>query len=247
MEKINDTFGKLIAHQVVRVNMKNGLREVFLDFLPNGSFVDDIQSRQKFSISEIDDSSSYLYEIRTFLRNPLSLFRDYVKTVTVTMGQGTKTYYYRPYKWRQPTTLSTGTILSQDNEKNIISQKSLLEDGEIGVTASYLATNLSKIKSATNLIAERIDLHKVKISWEISEDFSEYDHFVVVKEVNGHRKILGAFSSIEIIDNLDEDNDLGTVAYYVTPVLNDYSVGTTNRTNSIFVDPEDFNFTKNFF
>ena len=246
MTKINDTFGNLIAYNVTRVNLKTGIRETFFDIDSNGSFSDDIQTRQKFSISDIDPNTSYLYELRTFLRNPLTLFRDYIKTVTVQMGQGTKTYSYRPYKWRQPTTLSNGTILAQDNEGNIISQKKLLEDGEIGVTATYLATGLQGLTTVSNLFSERLDLHKIKVSWSV-DSISQYDHFVVVKETNGNRKILGAFSSLELIDELDHSNDLGTISYYVTPVLIDYSVGITSKTNSIFVDPNDFNFTKNFF
>ena len=33
--------------------------------------------------------------------------------------------------------------------------------------------------------------------------------------------------------------DAGTIIYYITPVYNDYTVGTTIRTNSIIVDPEE--------
>ena len=91
---------------------------------------------------------------------------------------------------------------------------------------------------------------KVKISWSLQVDVRSYDHFVLVKELNGNKKTLGCFMNNEIIDvlNLEQPGadtskvDFGTLLYYVTPVANDFSVLPTMRTNAIIIDPEEFQY-----
>lgn len=240
MGKINDKFNDLIIHRVVRVNLNNGLREIFEDIPAGGGFSDDYQTRQKFSISEIDTSSSYLYEVRISLRDPTTLLRDYVKTATVQLGAGTKTYSYRPYRWRQPTTLSTGTILAQDEDGNIISNKNLFEDGEIGVTATTVVASLEKLINVKNLVVERVELQKIKVTWEVEGLDSDYDHFVVTKSINGKRSFLGAISTTEFIDQFNYTSNAGSIAYYITPVLKNYVVGTVSKTQTVVIDPQEF-------
>ena len=73
----------------------------------------------------------------------------------------------------------------------------------------------------------------------IESSIDEYDHFVIVKESNGgKRKILTTSRDLMYVDEI-RSTDAGTIIYYITPVYNDYTVGTTIRTNSIIVDPEE--------
>ena len=68
-----------------------------------------------------------------------------------------------------------------------------------------------------------------------------FDHFVVVKEANSTRQLLGAFIGQELFDFLGPA-DVGTIIYYVIPVLYDFSVGTALRSNAVVVDPEELYF-----
>jgi len=245
MEKVNDTFNNLIFHRVVRINLKTGQRELFEDIPVDGNFVDDYQTRKKFSVSKLDPTTSYHYEVRVSLRDPITLFRDYVKVVTVSVGKGTKTYAYRPYRWRQPTTLKNGTLLASDSEGNIISTTSLFEDGEIGVTATYTLASLTSTAVVKDLFAERLDSNKVKVTWDVEGDESNYDHYVISKEINGKKHLMGSCQGKEFIDTIDISNDMGTVFYQATPVFMDYSVGSATRSNAIFIDPNEFFSTYN--
>ena len=240
MEKVNDTFNNLIFHRVIRINLKTGQRELFDDIPVEGTFTDDHQTRKKFSVSKLDPRTSYHYEVRVSLRDPITLFRDYVKVVTVSIGRGTKTYAYRPYRWRQPTTLKNGTILAADSEGNIISTNSLFEDGEIGVTATYTLASLASTAIVKDLFAERLDVNKIKVTWDVEGDENNYDHYVISKEVNGKKHLIGSCQGKEFIDVVDISNDMGTVFYQVTPVFMDYSVGSASRSNATFIDPNEF-------
>jgi hypothetical protein len=95
---------------------------------------------------------------------------------------------------------------------------------------------LLEIKSAS---AKRADIKTVFINWKIDASLEEYDHFVIVKESNGKRAILATTHNLKYADVI-KLSDVGTIIYYITPVYNDYSVGPTIRTNSIVVNPEEF-------
>lgn len=242
-----ENLQNLIFNKISRVNLKTGVREVFENpevnkfGLTDLSFVDNLRTQKEFSISSIDPSTNYMYEIRTFLRNPLSMLRDHVKTVEASpVGRSgkTRTYSYRPYKWRQPLSLDNGTILHEDESGNITSH-SILDDGEIGVTATYIYVGEKKSLEVKNLYADRLDLDKIKISWKVENDLSNYDHFVLIKEVNRKRTFLNPVSTLELIDKL-QNEDRGTIIYYVMPVLRDYSLVEASRTNAIVIDPKEF-------
>jgi len=245
----SDNYQNLLFNKVTRLNLKTGERETFENLDNNNfanlsaNFEDSEKTQRLFSLSPIEQNTSYKYEIRTFLRNPLSVLRDYVKTETVNVGSSgkTKTYSYRPYKWRQPLSLETGTILASDDDGNLIG-RSTLDDGEVGITATYIInadpTSKNEELAIQDLIAERVDANKIKINWNVNKDILEYDHFILIKEANKKRKFLGAVISQDVIDFIEKD-DAGTIIYYVIPVLNDYSLAPSSRSNSIIINPEE--------
>lgn len=251
VEKLSSNMNDFIYHKVSRVNLKTGTREVFeflnYDITTNATLgtqylQDDPINRGNNSISDIDDTVDYRYEIRTFVRNPLSTVKNHVEKVTLPPSAtraSPKIYYYRPYKWRQPTTLETGTLPAVDDEGNIVGKK-FLDDGDVGVTASYLLAASNKNSVVSSMTAERLDINKVKVVWNTMGE-SRYDHFVIVKEVNRFRRFLGAVVGREFFDVLGK-NDVGTVIYYLIPVNYDFSIGVASRSNSLVIDPEELDF-----
>jgi histone acetyltransferase (RNA polymerase elongator complex component) len=67
----------------------------------------------------------------------------------------------------------------------------------------------------------------------------DYDHFIIVKEVNQKREFLGAFSQFETTD-LIKKSDMGLVSYHIIPVFKNYDVGSSLQSNSIILDPQEF-------
>lgn len=245
--KINDTVNSLIRINVVRINHRTGIRETFSGLTADSAnlaagqflFEDNPQSRKKFGILPLELFTNYTYEIRVAVLNPIVLLRDYVKTSTVTVGNSTRIYYYRPYKWLQNSVKKSGTLPASDSEGNPLVDEDA-ESLNVGVAARYDTAGQSKLLAeVVDLSVERIEVDTARISWSLQGEKSDYDHFVVVKDVNGNKKILGTYHNESFIDNLSFE-DSGTIFYYVTPVLSDFTVGTTAISNSLLVEPGDF-------
>lgn len=243
INQIQSQFTDLLHHKIIRTNLNNGVKEIFEDISPDGNesssvrFFDNSESQKKFSISSIDPSSKYRYEVRVFLRDPSTLNSKLTKEVNVNANGINRTIYYRPYKWRQPIVLSQGTLLAHDSEGQIIG-RSLNDFGDVGTTAIYNLSSISDIYGISNLICQRIDLKTVKVKWNSLGEDVNYDHFVVVKESHKKKKIILTTLLTEFFYKLEKE-DRGTVLFYVIPVLKDFSIGTAAKTNSIIVDPEE--------
>jgi hypothetical protein len=247
LTKINDLVNDVIRLSVVRINHKTGARETFKQLQSNSAnltagqfqFEDSYQTRKKFNISALDPFVKYTYEIRAKIINPITLLRDYVKTETVTVGTGQKTFSYKPYKWKQPSIKITGATPEKDgNGDPLVDEEE--QSTYAGVVARYDTSSVFLgLTGIEDLLLERVDIRTVKISWTLQGSKSYYDHFVIVKELNGVRKILGVCHSDPFIDKITVA-DSGTLIYYITPVLNDYTIGETLKTNSILIQPSDF-------
>jgi len=114
-----------------------------------------------------------------------------------------------------------------------------LDDGEVGTTATVTLPAFSTSGSIFNVRAERLDAKKLRISWDLQQLPNSYDHFLVVKEVDRKREIVAAVCTKDMIYSLKK-TDVGTVIFYVVPVLNDFTVLSAVRINqSIVIDPEE--------
>lgn len=251
LSNISDTY----HHQIVRINLKTGEREAFTEGLGRDStfgqivnnviLKDNESSRKINNVSPLSLTTDYLYEVRTFRKNTMTTYKDLIDRVTLPPSSNKsapRIYYYRPFKWKQHYTKETGTLPALDEKNNLLT-RTFIEDGEIGVTASYLLTGLTKLLALNSLSAERVDANKVRLSWKIQGSFDEFDHFVIVKEVNKVRRFIGAALGQELFDNLDH-NDVGTIIYYAIPVFYDFSIGVANRSNTILIDPEELDFKR---
>ena len=75
----------------------------------------------------------------------------------------------------------------------------------------------------------------------LSGNESDFDHFIVSKNVNGVSNIIGSFHSISKTNEIFwiyelEKGDLGHTSYSIIPVYNDYSHGRLKTSNSIMVE-----------
>ena len=243
-EKIKDKFQDIVFFKVTRTNLSisPAIEEEFKDVITSGQFVDSPETRKNSGVSDINLNHDYLYEIRGYYKNPASLMKDLVLTIPsqikVGTGSSKKTYKYKPYKWLQQKVLTSGTLIAEDAEGNLL-QPSFLEDGDIGIVANIKVDKLETLLEIKSASAKRADIKTVFINWKIDASLEEYDHFVIVKESNGKRAILATTHNLKYADVI-KLSDVGTIIYYITPVYNDYSVGPTIRTNSIVVNPEEF-------
>jgi hypothetical protein len=245
-ENIKDQFQDIIFYKVSRTNLSKSPaeKEEFRDVLngPVANFVDNFETQKNSGVLALDPSASYKYEIRAYFKNPLTLLRDYVHKGTTSIKVGEKTvnkpYKYRPYKWLQPKTRFSGTLSAEDENGNLL-VPTLIEDGDAGVVAATTVSGLDKILKIDDFSAERVDINKVLLKWSLTERQEEYDHFVIVKEVNQKRNIIASVYYPEYVDSITT-KDFGTVIYYVIPVLNEYSIGQASRSNAVIIDPEEF-------
>ena len=256
-------FKSIIVHKVFRLNLTTGKREDFgrlgIDTANTTqiAFVDNKESRQRNGIDKYNPSQSYRYEIGISIKDPVTLLRDAVRTITVPSGpMAGKTYSYRPYVWNQPSVIRTGTYYSQTDEGNLVGTDVLNDEGYIGINKAITIPRQNVAYNITGLTARRVDFKNINISWLTPNgvDKNDYDHFVVVKEVNRRREILCTTNSTNVTDRLrtsfgdiqDDQADFGTIIYYVIPVLNDFSIADPSRSNTLTVDPAEFKFVNDF-
>jgi hypothetical protein len=239
-QTLNDTFKDLIFHKVTRINLKTGQKESFQLSQSQTQFTDNVQTRTVNSISPIKIGIPYRYEVRVALINVNSSLRDYV--VSETSDFSTDTVYYNPYKWKQPFTKKTGTILAQDNSSNFKSSQPTFESYELGVAAfkDITYTNVDYDISSVTVSSFQTKINYVE--WQLPLPLAAYDHFVIVKQVNKKKSILDAVYSSEYYDILDPATDVGTICYYITPVFQDYSVGKTIKSNIIVKYPREYDY-----
>lgn len=240
-----DEFKNSAFYKVTRVNLTTGEKETWEDiplksFGSGEIFFDDNKtSRRKYSIKDIDPNTNYKYEVRLFLKSPQSLLKNHIVTEVATMGDSGKkrTFTYSPYKWRQQSTMKMGMVLSQDNVGKMLTT-SVFNENEVGIAGYHYFNSNTKNLEVKSMTAERVDFKKVKIFWSLSSPIKDYDHFVLIKEVNKKRRFIGAVFSQEYVDSLS-DNDIGTIKYYIIPVLNDYGITKPAMSNLVVVNPEE--------
>lgn len=246
LTNVQQQFKQALYHKVIRVNLRTGMRETFDDIVTSGvgggnfvNFIDNSLNQQNYSITPIDSNTSYMYEVRTFIRDPSSLLKEiFVKNVTK-LESFQKQYFYKPYKWRQPFTLKNGTLFPFTDSGELNGSKPIFEDGEVGTTATVTLPAFSTSASVFNVKGERLDAKKLKISWDLQQLPSKYDHFLVVKEIDRKREIVAAVCTKEMLYTLKK-SDTGTIIFYVVPVLNDFTVVSAVRiSQSIVIDPEE--------
>ena len=235
----DEKFSDLIIHEVVRVNLSKSEREVF-NLIADGEFVDDYNSQSLSNVSPLDPYSDYLYQVFSFSKNPINLFKNYI--ISGIDGKG-KEWFYSPYKWLQPSVIATGKLFAEDSSGNsLIDAYESLTSEPLGLTANKLFKSPILNIKINGTKAERLDRNTVLVSWNTSsivdsaaKSTNFYDSFVVMKVVNGVRSFVGKTSKKFIYHFIDEA-DMGSVYYIVVPIMKDFSFDNPDYSNDIIID-----------
>lgn len=234
-----DKYSDLVVHEVVRTNLRTAEREVF-ELVSAGKFADNPQTRSVSNIKDIDPLNDYYYQVFTYKRNPITLFKNYVAFGTDDHGRD---WFYSPYKWRQPAVLSSGRLYADDTAGvPIVDTYDSFTADACGLTATHMSRSAVELTQIDSVRAERIDRHTVQVSWNYSTSLSKsrvdlYDSFIVLKVVNGVRSYVGRSAKNFIYHYLTPD-DVGSVYYIVVPIVTDIEFDDPGFSNDIYVDPD---------
>lgn len=231
-------YSDLFFHEVVRTNLNTGEREVF-DLITDGNFVDNQVSQKRMNINPIVPFYSYHYQVFTYKKNPIEIFKRYIAKGIDKKG---KEWFYLPYKWLNPKAKS-GWLYPDDAEGvPVIDAYESFTSESYGLTASHRVEGSAQFTSLTQIVADRIDRNTVKISWQLTGASNYnynnlYDSFVVMKVVNGTRSFVGRCHRQFIYHELKE-SDLGTIYYIIVPIMSEFDIDKPGYSNSIFVGPD---------
>lgn len=228
-------YSDLFFHQVVRNNLVTGERETF-DLSSDGLFEDKRDTQKIFNISSLNRNHTYLYQVFTYKKNPVELFKKFVARGIDEKGSE---WFYLPYKWKNPK-IKIGKLYADDREGiPVIDAYDNFTSESFGITASHRLKGPDVFESSDrNVTFTRIDSKTVKVEWD-SENLNslDYDSFVVIKVVNGTRKILGRSRTNYIYHKLSEE-DLGSVYYIVVPITSEFIVAYPRYSKYFTLSPD---------
>lgn len=232
--KERDKLQQLIAHNVIRVNLTEGIKEDF-GVITDSLFVDSLNQKRN-SVSEIDTRNSYRYEVYALLRTPETLFEDFVKQkVDASIG---KSFSFKPAKFNHPIALTKGNITSPDTLRMHYGKKTMMF-GRVG-NIEVLDVAFTRPTVSLSNASAVYDGHTVNVSWSITGTIGIVDHFIVISIVNGVRRLIGAAhphvsnNECKFIHPVTQA-DHGYAKYVIIPVLNDYTQLAETSTNTILI------------
>ena len=96
------------------------------------------------------------------------------------------------------------------------------------------------MSAVVDAAAYRFNNELALLSWRVQGAIEQFDHFIIMKEVNGVRTIIGKSHSEFQYGNCQffhvlTPNDVGELTYVISPVLNDYTPGDSVKTNSMVI------------
>lgn len=232
-------YADIVVHEIIRTNINTSERES-LGMVADGSFNDNETVSKKANAKPINPQHDYLYQVFSYKRNPITLFKDYVAYGK----ENGKEWFFSPYKWHNPTVVATGKLYPQDEKfVPIVDIYESLTAESYGMTAQFLVKGVADASKISQVIAKRLDINTVKISWSSnavsSSLFSRlYDSFVIMKVVNGIRYFVGRTHKNFIYHELSTFEDIGSVYYIVVPIIRGYDIDEPAYSNEIYIGPE---------
>lgn len=229
-------YGSLYVHEIVRTDLNTGERSSF-DLIGDGLFSDDENSRRKKNISPIKPQHAYVYQVFTYEKDPVSLFRGYVLPV---VDSNAKTYYYIPYKWNNHEINAIRIMPSTDDEDlPVIDEHRNFTAKSLGERHRIKIEGSGAFASITRVSHNRIDRNTVKIDWDFDiPNYSRvYDSFVVLKVVNGRRKFVGRTKDNYIYHELS-DQDVGRIYYTVVPITVEFDIDAPGHSDPYVLQPD---------
>lgn len=223
---VREQLGKLISHNVKRVDLTTGAVEDF-GTVDTDSF-SDLTLRNVTGVSELRLGRKYRYVVTALLRSPETLLDTYVKTATdVTTN---RIYSYKPFKFLHPVVSKYGNIVTPSSIRKNYS-KDPMTFGEIGAyTTAEISLDKEK-SSVTAAVREKRGTDVDVISWVLQGSSKDVDHFQIIAEHGGKKSIIGKATCVPETDNflyvrrLDPTEVGLDIRYYVCPVYYDFSRG----------------------
>lgn len=231
-----DKLQSLIAHNIDRVDLTEGVRETF------GVFTEKTFSDSKFrninSVLPLKAGHKYRYEVTALLRAPETLFDEFTKTATDKTTK--KQYTFRPAKFHHPIALTLGNITTA---QTLLANyaKSQFSFGSVGnlttVEVSFANDTVYITESSVEPFDKKINL----VRWSINGLAQSVDHFLVMKEFLGQRTVVGKAHAVNDPTTFRffhelSSADIGELVYIIVPVFSNYVVGQESKTNSLKVE-----------
>jgi hypothetical protein len=231
-------YADLIMHEVVRTNLNTSERVVFR-LSTNGKFIDNMNTQAIVRANPVNPRHSYAYQVFSYKKNPILLFKDYVAYGIDVKG---KEWFYSPYKWKQPKVISTGKLYPDGLDgKPIIDSYEALTSEPLGLTATKIYSGAEPISLIKDVLVERVDRNTTMLRWNTSSSNiltkiqAKIDGFIVLKVVNGIRKFVGKTTQNFLYHELTEE-DFGTIYYIVLPIEDNFNIAQPEYSNEIFID-----------
>ena len=231
-------YADLFLHEVVRTNLNTGDRETF-SLVTDGLFQDSNETRKNMGIAPINPQFSYHYQVFTYKKNPIEIFKKFVARGEDAKG---REWFYLPYKWRNPAVRFGHLYAEGEDGIPIIDSYENYTSEALGLTASYQVDGSAAFASLDQIQARRIDRNTVKLTWKFTGTGTDkytdlYDSFVVMKVVNGVRKFVGKTHKDYIYHDLTSE-DIGTIYYIVVPVMIEFDIDAPGFSNSLVIQPD---------
>lgn len=229
-------FDKLVAFSIIRYNLDRGHVDN-LGIIANGeTFVDSSRSSQ-VSAQQLIQGDRYKYVIYPLVRNPYDVINE---NVELRDQETRKMYKINPRKHHHPLTLIKGSVIT----KHFL-DKHPKDDMLYGSTGTCIEVNVITLKhlpKIQNFIVNFLDKKRLILSWSVSGETELVDHFILMKEINGVKSIIGKSHCFD--DNLDfihelTNHDLGNVRFILNPIYQDYSSGASEVSNYILINSLD--------
>lgn len=228
-----DKLQNLIAHNIDRVDLTDGVRETFGVFTEKT--FSDSALRNINSVLPLKAGHKYRYEVSALLRAPETLFENFVKTVVDPSTK--KEYTFHPAKFYHPITLTHGNITSTQTLAAHY-PKSQFSFGTVGNLAAAEVSFANDSVYITESSASAFDRLTNVIKWSINGSPETIDHFLILKDSLGQRTVIGKSHAINDTTSFRffhelSTSDVGEFVYIIVPVFANYVVGQEARTNTV--------------
>ena len=228
-------YDKFIAFNVVRYNISTGDVENMGILANKDAFID--SNVAKLHSSKPINNSVYKYVIYPLIRDPHTVISQKQERKDV---ETRKSYNINPRKHLHPLTLTRGNIISNDVIKNDLDPKDDLLYGLIGISYQVNASFVMSKPLITNFNASLISNKKVSLKWKLEGDKSTIDHIIILREIDGIRKIISKAHCLlnDNSFNIDYEltlHDIGNVKFILIPIYNDFSSGSVSISNELLV------------
>lgn len=228
----NAPLDKFLAFKVVRYNVLSG--EVSdLGILANQTTFLDSERSKLYSVDSAISGGNYKYVIYPLVRDPKTITEN---SVSLKDEETKKNYKSNFVKNRHPLTLIKGSVVSTKFIENDTKDDMLY--GLLG-SSFEVDVSLQGEPNIINFIASFFDRKKVTLSWSVDGDINKIDHFILMKEIDDNKTIIGKSHCLESKHNFVYEitkNDLGNIRFWLIPVYQDYLTGAGVYSNYMLIN-----------